>query len=369
MHKIFLGGCALTLLSVCGSSSVASSAPLEIMSSFKDAVWFMGCDATDRPPVAQPGEMVMSGNSWNAVRENFQGTKMIFQGRVCPPPSYVRDTVFLIDVSGSMTYPDADPLTGGTCKRLTQLEAFIAALPAGSQFGVVTFEEVVTAASTRYFDTKAALYAELTRNGTKPISDIVCAASGLGYFDVGMKAAKALIEKGRTGPQQKEIVVLSDGDGHGIGNLNDLNAAIATARDLKNNGVTIGGTNYKIQIAGLRVAPPQVDEFMRQAASNDVNGTVMVDGINQATGMNSKLNALAVGILANAKISYGPAGSGQANVVDLKPQLASNFTFRIEVPPMLLDRNQTGYEATINYADTRGNTKTATTRINWVPAP
>jgi von Willebrand factor type A domain len=336
-------------------------------SSYKDALWFMGCDATDHAPVAQPGQIVLNGLNIDAVRENFQGTKMVFQGRVCPPATYARDVVFMVDVSGSMWYPDADPVVNNSCNRLINLESMIAGLPAGSQFGVVAFEEIIAAASTKYYDNKAALYAELTQNGAKPIADIICGASGISLFDVGLNAAKDLMLRGRGGQVQKELVLLTDGNSEGSTSHNT--AALNIAKDLRLTGINVGGANFKVQIAGLRVAPAQVDSFLQASVSADINGVAMVDSINQSAAVSQRLNTLTFGILDTAKISYGPTGSTNSILINLKPILASDFTFNVANGPLVLDRGQTGYDATISYADTRGNTKSVTAKMSWVPAP
>lgn len=350
------------------TDSIGHSSDFELSkSSYKDALWFMGCDASDAVPVAVPGQIVLEGRSIDAVRENFQGTKMTFQGRVCPPVTYDRDVIFVVDVSGSMWYPDADPVVNGTCNRMTHLESLIDGLPAGSQFGVVAFEEIIAAASTKYYTSKADLFAELTNNGATAISSIICGASGISLFDVALNASTTLMAKGRSGKVQKELVMISDGNSEGSSSHN--NAALAMAQDLRTAGITIDGQNFKVLIAGLTVAPAGVDQFLQASASPDINGARMVDAMAQSSSIERRLNSLTFGILASASLTYGPAGSSNSILLNLKPLLASDYTFSVGNGPLVLDRGQTGYDAILSYADTRGNVTAVNTKLNWVVAP
>lgn len=350
------------------SDSIGEGSDFELSkSSYKDALWFMECDASDPVPVAVPGQIVLAGRSVNAVRENFQGTKMTFRGRVCPPSTYARDVVFLVDVSGSMWYPDADPIVNGTCNRLTHLESLIAALPAGSQFGVVAFEEIIAASSTKYYSDKTAMFSELTNNGSTPIASIICGASGISLFDVALNSAKTLMQKGRSGQVQKELVLITDGNSEGSASHNT--AALAIAQDLRTTGITVGGNNFKVLIAGLTVAPVGVDQFLQASVSLDINGGKLVDAVAQSSSVERRLNTLTFGILASASLSYGPAGGSNSIFLDLKPSLASDYKFSVGNGPLVLDRGQTGYDAVLSYADTRGNKTSINTKLNWVVAP
>jgi von Willebrand factor type A domain len=381
MRRFLMAVGAMTLTVSCGNGQQNTTnlegvdsagqgelaAVAEVKSSYKDAIWFVGCDAADRPPAALPGQIVISGNSFNSVRENFTGTKISFQGRVCPPANYPRDVVFMIDVSASMGFPDADPLVSGRCNRLNQLESMIAGLPAGSKFGVVAYEETISAASTNLYDTKAALYNELTANGAKPIAGIICEWRNLGFLDVGMGKAKELLAKGRGSQVQKELVIMTDGDNLVVPSNTHLMNGLAIVDNLKSTGVVVGGGSpIKVQIAGLCVAPRSVDKYLRLAASLDRAGTAMVDVILQSSSINTRLNGLSLGVLDTAKIAYGPIGSTAEVLLDLKPSLAGDYSFHIDTGAFALDRDQTGYNLRMNSADTRGNAKVVLGRLNWV---
>lgn len=338
-----------------------------VKSSYSEAIWFLPCDGTDRAPAAAPGQLVISGRSVNSVRENFMGTKIIFQGRVCPPKNLPRDVVFMIDVSASMGYADGDPLVGGTCKRLTQLESMIALLPAGSNFGVVAYEETITAASKNLFTTKAAMYADLTKNGSVPIANIVCGWRNQGFLDVGMASAKTLLSMGRGTDVQKELVIITDGDNTVMPSNTHLMNGIQAATDLRNVGVVVGGAApVKVQIAGLRVASGQVDKYLRLTASTDLTGITMVDDILQSSRMNTRLDSLSLGILNVANLNYGPSGSVNGITMNIKSNLAADFTFRIMAGTLALTRDQTGYDVRLDSADMRGNANSVTGRLNWV---
>jgi len=336
------------------------------LQSYKSAIWHMPCDAREAAP--DPGQIVITGPSFDSVRENFGGTRMIFQGKVCSPETYPRDVVFVIDVSTSMGYTTVDQPVNGSCKRLANLESMLQGLPAGSRFGVVTFEESVVAASKKLHTTKADLYAELTQNGSVPISDVICRWDGRSYFDLALSSAEDLLEKGRAGKVQKEIILMSDGDAEeaDISNPNSHHSlGLALATKLKTIGVKAGGSEIKVQIAGLRADAPQFDKFLAQAVSPDMNGNAMVADISKSADIGARMNAFSLGVLDNAKITYGPTGSTSRITIDLKQSLAADFTFRIDNGPLVLDRQQAGYEATIEYADTRGNKTTKASRLNW----
>lgn len=356
--------------SVASEDSLGNRPDFELSKqSYKDAVWYLPCDGRDVPPAAQPGQIVISGPSFDSVRENFGGTKMIFQGKVCPPETYPRDVVFVIDVSTSMGYSTVDQPVNGSCKRLTNLEAMIQAMPAGAKYAVVTFEETLVATSTKLHDTKAALYAELTQNGAKPIGDVICRWDGRSYFDNAIAKARDLLTAGRSGKIQKDIILMSDGDAEEADVNNPTShhsKGLAMANQLKTVGVNVGGANVKVQIAGLRADLPLYDKFLYQAVSPDMRGTSMIADMNQGADIGARINQFSFGILDHAKITYGPQGSTNRITVDLKPTLATDFSFRVENGPLVLDRDQTGYEAQIEYADTRGNKTTNVAKLNWV---
>ena len=336
-------------------------------SSYSEAIWFLPCDGTDRAPVAAPGQIVISGRSFNSVRENFSGTKITFQGRVCPPRDLPRDVVFLIDVSASMGYSDGDPVVGGTCKRLTQLESMIAGFPAGTNFGVVAYEETISAASRSLFTTKAALYDDLTQHGSIPIANIICGWTNQGFFDVGMTRAKTLLSMGRARDVQKDLVIITDGDSTVAPTNTHLMTGIQTATDLRTIGVVAGGAPpIKVQIAGLRVASGQVDKYLALTASADLNGITMVDDVLQSPRMNSRLGNLSMGVLSTATLVYGPAGSATTTLIDLKAGLAADYSFRVSTGYLALSRDQIGYDVSVNSLDMRGNANSVTGRLNWV---
>jgi uncharacterized protein YegL len=337
--------------------------------SYKDAVWHLPCDSRDAPPAAQPGQIVISGPSFDAVRENFGGTKMIFQGKVCPPETNTRDVVFVIDVSTSMGYTTVDQPVNGSCKRLANLEAMLDALPPGAKYGVVTFEEAVVAASTKLHDTKSALYAELTQNGTKPIGEVICRWDGRSYFDNAIAKARDLLTAGRGGKIQKDIILMSDGDAEeaDVSNPNSHHSkGLVMANQLKTVGVNVGGVNIKVLIAALRADLPLFDKFLFRAVSPDLRSAAMIADMSQGADIGSRINAFSEGFLSTASISYGPQGSTNRIMIDLKPMLSSDFSFRIENGPLVLDRDQTGYEAKIESTDTRGNKTTKVAKLNWV---
>ena len=337
--------------------------------SYKDAVWYMPCDSRDVPPAAQPGQIVISGPSFDSVRENFGGTKMIFQGKVCPPETNSRDVVFVIDVSTSMGYTTVDQPVNGSCRRLANLEAMLDAMPSGATYGVVTFEETVVAASTKLHDTKSALYAELTQNGTKPIGDVICRWDGRSYFDNAIAKARDLLTAGRGGKIQKDIILMSDGDAEeaDVNNPNSHHSkGLGMANQLKTVGVNVGGANIKVLIAALRADLPQFDKFLFHAVSPDLRGAGMIADMSQGADIGSRINAFSQGFLSAANITYGPQGSTNRIMIDLKPMLSADFSFRIENGPLVLDRDQIGYEAKIESTDTRGNKITKVSKLNWV---
>ena len=92
----------------------------------------------------------------------------------------------------------------------------------------------------------------------------------------------------------------------------------------------------------------------------------MIADMSQGADIGVRINQFSFGILDHAKITYGPQGSTNRIPVDLKPTLAADFSFRVENGPLVLDRDQTGYEAQIEYADTRGNKTSNVSKLNWV---
>ncbi len=370
MVKVILFSGLLFLNASCGVEPSNESSELDLLgfgpSAVKEAVWFLPCDSTDKPPTAQPGQMVITGGNTNAVRENFSGTRLTLQGRVCPPENLPRDTVFLVDISASMGFADADPLLAGACKRLTQLEAMIDAMPANSNFGVVTYDERLGASSSKLYDKKASLFAELTNNGAVKLTDVFCAWSNQSFFDVGMTKAKDLLSRGRATTVQKELVIISDGDSQVSSTNVHLKKGIEIGDELKNKGIVIG-TNpaIKVQIAGLVVASKQVDKFIKSLSSFDPAGASLYDDLIRSQGVNSRLLAMSGGKLSSASLSFGPTGAVQ-KTIELKSRLAADFTYKIDADVFKLDRQQKGYDLKLEYADARGTVKTVTSKIGWV---
>ena len=100
-----------------------------------------------------------------------------------------------------------------------------------------------------------------------------------------------------------------------------------------------------------------------------MNGGKLVAEVAQSSSVERRLNTMTFGILASASLSYGPAGSSNSIFLDLKPGLAADYRFNVGNGPLVLDRGQTGYDAVLSYADTRGNKTSINTKLNWVVAP
>ena len=89
-------------------------------SNYTNLTWIQQCPTDPMPPpVPGHNQMIIDGaGPFHIFRERMFSVPVVFQGKVCKPRGYDRDTVILIDVTGSEYIIDPyNPAADHTCRR------------------------------------------------------------------------------------------------------------------------------------------------------------------------------------------------------------------------------------------------------------
>lgn len=333
--------------------------------------WFWQCDSAPAPqPATQDGNVVIVGSGDHTFKStSFDKTPLIFSGKVCPPVTYPRDIIFVIDVSGSMAdgwkQPGNDPMATGSCGRLKAVEAIVNDINArggDSRFGIVTFANVVKAKSSKMWSEKSNLYRDIDGGGK--IEDTLCAGSLGTSYGAGLGAAEAILTGSRPGAV-KEIYFISDG----VPDEPDETAGPTVAARLNSQGVIVsGGQKTPVSIATVMLGTGDDTILKTQIASVDSSGAPMHVGSVQAAQLASTLSKLAENQITEGKMQYRPIGTDPWQEISLTQSL-KDYSF--SVPSITLDKSVApkGLEVTFEYRDKKKNVYSSQGRILWSDAP
>lgn len=356
--------CVLKFASACGSatfdggSSGRPSADVYHGQDLDSLNWFWQCDSSPtEPPVGQNSNLVISGDGEHKFKStSFSQTPLTFSGKVCPPVTYPRDIVFVIDVSGSMGGNGGnDPKTNNSCGRLRAVESIINEITnrgSAAQFAIVTFSSGVTARSSAMFSERASLFADITRGG--PLANTLCAASGNTSYGAGLGAAEAILQGSRPGAI-KEVYFVSDGEPTDSGGP-------AIAQRMKAPGVLVEGKSIPVTIATVMLGNADDTKLKPIASSESLHV-----GAVQAGDLATVLSQLAANDIIDGTMRYRPIGTDAWEEISLKDQLR-DYVF--SVPSLKLDISTApnGLEVVFEYEDQHKNIYSKQGKILWLDA-
>ena len=369
---IFLVAAAL---SACGSASFddgstgkqngnATRTPGYTGQKVDKLTWFWQCDsAPDTAPKTNGGDVVIYGGGDHRFKSgSFDKTPLIFSGKVCPPITYPRDIVFVVDVSGSMGgFNGNDPKKGSgssfTCGRLQAVQAIVDDITSrggDSRFAVVTFSTVVVAKSSTMFGDRVNLFADISQGSN--IANTLCAAGGNTNYGTGLSAAESILNGSRVGAM-KEIYFVSDGE------PTDSDGP-AIAQRLKSPGVLIGGKPTPVTIATAMIGSGDDTQLRTNIASIDASGKPLHAGSVQAGDLARTLSNLAANEIIDGKMRYRPIGTDPWQEISLIQNMkAYSFT----VPPITIDRSSApnGLDVLFEYRDQHNNIYSSQGKISW----
>lgn len=318
--------------------------------------WFWQCKTS---PAASPAgfknKVVIEGGGEHRFHgSSFANTPLIFSGKVCPPATFPRDIVFVIDVSGSMGgWGGNDPKVNNSCGRLRAVQSIISGVEGGNgstQFAIVTFSSGVAAKSSSMYGTAASLFADIAKNGA--VSNTLCAAGGETNYGAGLSAAEDILSGSRLGAT-KEIYFVSDGE------PTDSDGPTVAAR-LKSSGVEIeGGKRAPVSIATVMLGDAK-DDKLRQLTSKPE----MHAGAVSAGDLADVLGQLAENDIVEAKIKYRMIGDDEWKEVILMDKL-DDYGFAIptlNIDPIIAPD---GLEVSFEYRDKHDTIYSEEGKILW----
>jgi hypothetical protein len=369
----------IALLSACGSASFdggtsgqqngnATGTPGYTGQKVDQLTWFWQCESAPAPqPATKGGDVVIYGGGDHRFKSaSFAQTPLIFSGKVCPPVSYPRDIVFVVDVSLSMGGNGGnDPKKGvGTavnCGRLGAVDTIINDITSrggNSQFAIVTFSSGVVAKSNQMWSNKASLYPDIAKTGT--IANTLCAASGNTDYGSGMAAAEAILKGGRAN-SMKEVYFISDGEP-----TDALGPKIA--QRLKSPGITIEGKTTPVTVATTMLGNGDDTVLRTKMASLDSSGNPIHARSVNAGELAATLSKLAANEIISGKMLYRPIGTDAWQEISLTQSMKG---YDFQVPSIKLDRGvaPNGLEVTFEYRDQHNNIYSNTGKISWYDVP
>ena len=322
--------------------------------------WFWQCQSAPAPaPAGYKSKVVIQdGGDHRFSSSSFSDTPLIFSGKVCPPVSYPRDIVFVIDVSGSMAgWSGNDPKVNNSCGRLRAVQAIIDGITANSgnaQFAIVTFSSGVAAKSSNMYSTASSLFGDIAKSGS--ISNTLCAAGGETNYGAGLSAAEDILSGSRSGAI-KEIYFVSDGE------PTDSDGPSVASRLKKPGVLDEDGKRIPVSIATVMLGSAN-DEKLRELTSKPE----MHAGAVSAGELAKVLGELAANDIVDGKLRYRAIPSDIWEEVPLMDQL-ENYSFSL--PPIKLDRTTApeGLEVSFEYRDSHDNLYVEEGKILWTDKP
>jgi uncharacterized protein YegL len=318
--------------------------------------WFWQCKSSPSlAPAGLKSKVVIEGGGEHKFKStSFSGTPLIFSGKVCPPTTYPRDIVFVIDVSGSMAgWGGNDPKINNSCGRMKAVQSIIQSISGNggnAQFAIVTFSSGVAAKSSAMYSTPASLYGDIAKNGA--LADTLCAASGGTNYGSGLSAAEDILSGSRSG-SIKEIYFVSDGEPTD-------SAGPAVASRLKKPGVLDEtGKRVPVSIATVMLGDANDDKLLELASKPEMHaGAVAAGDLAQVLGK------LAENDIVDGRMKYRPIGEDTWDEINLMDKLQA-YTF--SVPAMNIDRVSApdGLEVSFEYRDQHDNIYLDEGKILW----
>jgi hypothetical protein len=330
--------------------------------------WFWQCEsAPETAPQTSGGDVVIYGSGDHRFQSSsFDKTPLVFSGKVCPPVTYPRDIIFVVDVSGSMSGAGGnDPKVGSgpstTCGRLQAVQAIVDDITSrggDSRFAIVTFSTGIAAKSSTMFGDRVNLFADISQGSN--IANTLCAANGSTNYGAGLSAAESILNGSRTGAI-KEIYFVSDGEPTDSGGP-------GIAQNLKLSGININGKATPVTIATTMLGNGKDTVLRTQIASLDSSGKPLHAGSVQASDLAKTLSILAANEIIEGKMLYRPLATDAWQEISLLQSMKGyNFT----APSITIDRSvaPNGLEVSFEYRDQHNNIYSSQGKISWSDLP
>lgn len=366
---------ALTL-AACGGGGPQNAADLQdrdddLEALYDRVTWIFQCPNAPIP-VPTPGRnelVLVDAGPHPYARERMFSVPVSIKGKVCPAERLNRDAVFVVDISGSMSSNDplyidpADP-SRLTCGRHQAYLSVMAGIPAATgNYAIVMFEASPRMSSTRMFASRAELEADITANGTRRlVEDVLCYAVGGTNYAPALDRARALLQLSRQ-YATKELYFLTDGS------PGDQAASVATAADIKTNGVLINGQSKPVTIATVMLwtstSPPPT--LLQDAiASRDTSGMPIHANASSAADLARILDGFTDNRLAGSEIRHGNSSAPSPAVIDLMPMLdPATLEFQLPTRAIDIDLVSHEYQVRFNYWDTNRNSYEVIGHLAW----
>ena len=315
----------------------------------------MDCPGSDSQlPVPGPNQIVLKdAGPHQLFRERMLHVPVKVKGSICPPMELKRDIIFVFDISGSMG--SNDPLVDGSCNRLIAINAVMDRIPSDiSNFAIVTFHDSVGNASSRFYNNRDELFADIAGGNAADISKVICKATLGTNFSAGLRRAKQIFQGSGREFATKEILFVSDGDS---------STGQTDAADLRNNGITVGNSTQLVTIATVMIGSVDNNNLRDRIASKDAQGAPIHALANDAASLADILTRMSHNELAGTSISFG-GRPDLMRTIDLMGQLND---YKFELDPFMLDFDlvQDKYSIHLKYWDTHNNTFTIPGTILW----
>jgi hypothetical protein len=327
----------------------------------ENLTWFWQCESTPReaPKTSNSSVVIEGGGEHRFKSASFDKTPLIFSGKICPPVTYPRDIIFVIDVSGSMDTNDRR--SNNSCGRLKAVEAIINDISSrggDSRYGIVTFDDAVVAKSSAMFSDRANLFADIAKGNS--IVNTICDASGDTSYGPPLSAAESIFQGSRSGAM-KEIYFISDGEPHD-------NAGPSIAQKLHSPGVSISGKSTSVSIATVMLGTADDSVLKNQIASVGSDGQPLHVGDVKASNLAAALSKLAANDILDGKMRYRAIGTDPWKEISLMKDL-KDYSF--SVPSITIDKSvaPNGLEVSFEYRDQHNNTSSEQGKILWTDTP
>lgn len=340
-----------------GGSTARSSGDAYRGQKVDHLTWFWQCESAPAvAPVTDQSKVVITGGGDHRFKSaSFDKTPLQFSGKVCPPATYPRDIVFVVDTSGSMD--ENDPKVANSCARLKSLEAIINDINrrgGNSRFAIVTFASQVVAKSSAMFGDRSNLFADIARGGS--IVNTLCAQSGSTSYGPPLTAAEQILAGGRANAM-KEIYFISDGEPY-----DDEGPAVS--KRLQSPGVMVSGKYYPTSIATVMLGGANDSVLRNDIASKSSDGQPLHVGSVQASNLSATLSKLAENEIVDGKMKYRATGGPSWQEISLIPNL-KDYSFSL--PSITIDRSvaPSGLEVMFEYRDRHNNLYATQGQILW----
>lgn len=322
--------------------------------------WFWQCKSSPAPAPAgfKSNVVIQGGGKHKFFASSFSKTPLIFSGKVCPPSTYPRDIVFVIDVSGSMAgWGGNDPKVNNSCGRLRAVQAIIDGIGSAggdAQFAIVTFSSGVMAKSSSMYATTSSLFGDVAKSGS--IANTLCAASGDTNYGAGLVAAEDILSGSRAGAI-KEIYFVSDGE------PTDNNGPTVADRLKKTGVLDEDGKRVPVSIATVMLGSAN-DEKIRELTSKPE----MHAGAVSAGDLADVLGELAKNDIVEGKIKYRPIGRDYWDEIMLMDKL-QDYSFSVSASVIDQEIAPNGLDVSFQYRDQHDNIYSEEGQILWSEKP